>query len=603
MSQTASLRRTPAEHRRGPGRHASPGSMVRRRRPLVRLLASSLALAGACGGNGGQDDGGQDGGLTDGRVECVGPLAFCEGECVDPRVDPSHCGGCNHRCGGGLVCVGGECVPRCPSPTVLCGEACVDPRSDPSHCGGCHIECEEDAVCSEGGCRSSCDEGLTDCARSCVDLRTDPSHCGRCGRACEVEERCVDGVCETEPVELTECNGARVDLRTDPSHCGRCDRRCGPDVPCTGGACSVDCVPSASSLVADPVIRRDATAIHSIVVDGVNLIEANGGYYVIGTCTGADDENHNVISRGSDGATLHAPGSCPGAPFSIAYSGTNPLRVSITVGPLPVDYKGLSVPFDPHRDYFTDFGFSGSGYSVGCADGWSSRSGSGGPFTSIPQPCVIPGHGSVGLARVTGAPDGMWAEIRGPHATVRRVIISSNLSEVFFVRHPYTHNVELSWGTEPLSRSLLPAGSVYSLEEELHILDPAASAVSSSRLVSYDVPSSAAGGDTVPASVTMCNDGSLSWIEPSDGVGGTRLGALASNALEWVPGPSGGYSNGLDDQRIFLGAPVAPGTVVTFELGLRPPVSPGSYALGARMVQDGVAWFGPEVRAEVRASP
>lgn len=456
---------------------------------------------------------------------------------------------------------------------------------------------------SEGGL--SCEEGLTDCGGVCVNLQNNDSNCGQCGNACGESESCVEGECkETTPGELVDCNGEWVDLQTSTFHCGKCNRRCGPSISCEGGECRVDCQPDESILVENPVINKDSTAIHSITVNGVNLVEANGGYYIIGTCTGADDEDHNVISRGSDGSTLHAPGTCPGAPFSISYTGTNPLRISITVGPLPVDYKGLSVPFDPHRDYFTDFSFSGSTYHVGCANSWSERSGSGGPFTSIPQPCTIPGHGNVGLARVTVDPNNMRGEIQGPHATIRRVVLSSNLSQLFFVRHPYTHNVEFSWGTEPLSTSHLPAGSVYHLEEELYILEPGASgSTSDSLLVSYELPPSGTPGSTLPAVVTMCNNGSTTWVEPSDNIGGIRLGALPSNSILWSPGASGGYSNGVNDARIYVGAPVDPGTSVNFLFNLLLPSSPGNHLFSAQMVHDGVSWFGPEVSAEVQVAP
>ncbi|MFC1888785.1 hypothetical protein ACFL4G_03405 [Thermodesulfobacteriota bacterium] len=214
-------------------------------------------------------------------------------------------------------------------------------------------------------------------------------------------------------------------------------------------------------------VSYDATGIHSIVWDGVDILEGVGGYYIIGTCTGEDIQNQTVISLGSDGQTLHAPGVCPGAPFSIDFSGDNPLHVNIQIGPLPVDYRGLSVPFDPKMDYFDDFLFSGEGYLVGCANTWSPRSGSGGPFSSIPQPCVIPGHGNVGLARVTDPGPGWWGEISGSVVRVRRTILSGNIQEAYFINHPYTHNMELSFNTEPISQHILPAGSTYTLEEEL----------------------------------------------------------------------------------------------------------------------------------------
>lgn len=476
-------------------------------------------------------------------------------------------------------------------------------QDNDAHEGGDGGDTGDSTISFDGGL--SCEEELTDCGDICADLENDESNCGECGIICSEGESCIQGECEeTGPGELIECNGEMVDPQTNVFHCGHCNKRCGPGVLCENGDCVYNCEPDPWSLLENFTIQKDSTAIHSIVANGVNLIEANGGYYIIGTCTGEDNENHNVISKGSDGSTLHAPGNCPGAPFSISYSGTNPLRISITVGPLPVDYKGLSVPFDPHKEYFTDFSFSGSGYLVGCGNNWSPRSGSGGPYTSIPQPCTIPGHGDVGLARVTGVPDSMWAEIRGPHATIRRVVLSSNLSELFFVNHPYTHNVEYSWGTEPLSSSHLPEGSVYHIEEDLYIMEPEpTNGTSDSQLVSYELPYSGQPGNTMVAKVTMCNSGSTTWIEPPDNIDNFRLSALPSNSILWSPGSSGGYSSGVNDQRIFLSEPVPPGALVTFDFNLVLPLSAGSYPFGARMVHDGTAWFGPEVTGDIQVTP
>ncbi len=484
----------------------------------------------------------------------------------------------------------------------------VGPDAEPEFenaCGGTEeLDGEPGGECGACGVWECDGDNALSCMGS-VDLQSDDSNCGQCSNACDEGQSCVDGECnETAPGEFVECNEELVDLQTSTSHCGKCNRRCGPGVFCEAGECQVDCHAEELSLVENPVIDKDSTAIHAITVDGVNLVEDNGGYYVIGTCTGADDEHHNVISRGSDGSTLHAPGDCPGAPFSISYSGTNPLEISITVGPLPVDYRGLSVPFDPHRDYFADFSFSGSEYYVGCGDNWSEVSGAGAAFSSIPQPCTIPGHGDVGLARFTEVMDGTRGEIRGPHANIRRVVSSSNLSELYFVRHPYTHNVEFSWGTEPLSTSHLPAGSVYHLEEELYIVEPDSSdGSSSSLLISYELPPSGTSGSTVPAVVTMCNNGSTTWSEPGDNTGGIRLGSLSSNTIVWSPGASGGYSNDVEEQRIYVGEPVEPGSIVDFEFDLLLPGSPGDYLFGAQMVHDGVAWFGPEISAEVHVAP
>ena len=116
------------------------------------------------------------------------------------------------------------------------------------------------------------------------------------------------------------------------------------------GACGIetDSAERAPATLAQALtVQYDNTGIHYIDWEGTNILDGVGGYYIIGSCTGADDENQNVISLGSDGQTLHSPGVCPGAPFSFQFSGSFPLLVSISVGPLPVDYRSLSVTFDP----------------------------------------------------------------------------------------------------------------------------------------------------------------------------------------------------------------------------------------------------------------
>ncbi len=226
---------------------------------------------------------------------------------------------------------------------------------------------------------------------------------------------------------------------------------------------------SGSSSSGELRMRVVPGAITRLEWNGVDLFGGTGGYYVIGSCTGADDPNNNVVSSPSDGRTMHAPGSCPGAPFEMRVTGNNPIRVSITVGPLPADYQTLSVPMDLDKGKFDRFAFNGSGYEVGCAGTWSQRSGSGGTYASIPQPCVIPGHGNVGAARVVGVPAGRTGEATGPFATVRRTYLGGNARELIFYNHPYTNNVELGF-PQGLRR-----GTQVSFEDEITVSDPGAS--------------------------------------------------------------------------------------------------------------------------------
>ncbi|NOZ84849.1 MAG: hypothetical protein GXP49_01025 [Deltaproteobacteria bacterium] len=349
-------------------------------------------------------------------------------------------------------------------------------------------------------------------------------------------------------------------------------------------------------------IQYDGTGIHSIVWNGVNILEGVGGYYVIGSCTGADSEDQNVISLGSDGKTLHAPGVCPGAPFSIQLTGNNPVHAKITVGPLPVDYRSLSVPFDPTMAYFDRFRISSSGYLVGCANTWSPRSGSGGPFSDIPQPCTIPGHGAVGVARVTKVGPGWWGEISGSVVTVRRTIVGGNIKEGVFINHPYTHNMELSFQVEPVSQHILPKGSTYTLEEDISFRDPGDEPTEDAEFVSADIPDKVSARSEVEVNVTMRNSGETTWTEPADHMGGTRLGSLADNQFVWIPGAAGGYRNNPGDQRLYLASSVAPGQEVTFTFKLQTPDTQGTYTFGARMVHDGVAWFGPEIKRTIEVT-
>jgi hypothetical protein len=228
-------------------------------------------------------------------------------------------------------------------------------------------------------------------------------------------------------------------------------------------------MPAGDAAAARPwSIVADGTGIQRIERYGANVGEGVGGYYIIGSCTGSDDAN-NVTSQGSDGHTLHAPGNCPGAPFSLVVTGDNPYHVSIQIGPLPTAYRTLSVPLDPRKDLIDNFAFDGNAYQVGCGTSYQPRTGSGAAFDTIPRPCVIPDVGSVGVARVVPAP--AWGEITGPLGTIRRHITSGDAKELDFINHPGTNNIEIAF-TNDFSQTI-PAGTVLHLEEDLELVEPA----------------------------------------------------------------------------------------------------------------------------------
>jgi len=121
------------------------------------------------------------------------------------------------------------------------------------------------------------------------------------------------------------------------------------------------------------------------------------------------------------------------------------------------------------------------------------------------------------------------------------------------------------------------------------------------RFVGDDAPASLAPGETRTLTIKVHNDGSATWSEANQ----TRLGAApgcpsaaAKNALVFVPGGSG-YANGVDDARITLAAGGAPAADATFTFAITAPASAGDYVLAARMVRDGVAWFGDTLRTTI----
>lgn len=117
------------------------------------------------------------------------------------------------------------------------------------------------------------------------------------------------------------------------------------------------------------------------------------------------------------------------------------------------------------------------------------------------------------------------------------------------------------------------------------------------RVASVVVPALAPGalGDVV---VTLENRGARTWTS------GFRLGAApgcpdaaSTNALAWEP--SAGYVHAITDARVFLPHDVAPGETIALHVPVRAPAAAGHYGFAARMVEDGVAWFGPTVTADV----
>jgi hypothetical protein len=125
------------------------------------------------------------------------------------------------------------------------------------------------------------------------------------------------------------------------------------------------------------------------------------------------------------------------------------------------------------------------------------------------------------------------------------------------------------------------------------------------RFGASDVPASMAPGETRTITLAVHNGGGSSWSEADKERLGAAPGcpsAAVTNAFLFVPGGAG-YANSIDDARITLSASVAPGADATLSFAITAPANAGDYVLGARMVREGVGWFGDTFRATIHVTP
>lgn len=213
---------------------------------LSAVGCSATATTPGTGGTSGEPQAGSGGGLplnpgggtaTGGVAEGICPAGqvACDGVCVSPATDVTHCGGCGRTCGVGQVCAGGVCT--CPEGMLGCG-ACVDPAADSNNCGGCGVVCPSGSTCQDGQC--SCVRGRVNCGGECVNVRTDGNNCGMCGTVCEAGQVCSAGRCGaqcTAPGQ-TACGSSCVSLMDDASNCGACGVICTGGRSCQNGVCA-----------------------------------------------------------------------------------------------------------------------------------------------------------------------------------------------------------------------------------------------------------------------------------------------------------------------------------------------------------------------------
>lgn len=123
-------------------------------------------------------------------------------------------------------------------------------------------------------------------------------------------------------------------------------------------------------------------------------------------------------------------------------------------------------------------------------------------------------------------------------------------------------------------------------------------------VVTVTAPAAIEAGTARIVVVTVENRGAATW--PAGG--SVRLGAAAGcpvatarNELAWEP--TDGYASGVDDARALLPGDVAPGASVDVAIPVRAPDAPGTYRFAARMVDEGVAWFGTTGATAIEVAP
>lgn len=196
---------------------------------------------------------------------CTDPMIRCDMRCVDPAIDPYHCGGCDTTCpdpGHGLpVCIEGGCsTPTCDTGYHACGSSCL-PDDAVESCGSSCTPCETPPhatpTCTSGACGFECIAPYADCdgnaANGCeVDTTTSAANCGGCGNVCRTDHgtaACIDSMCALGVCDAgwADCNGllsdgCEISTDTNPANCGACGSVCIlPNAAsiCVGAGCSV----------------------------------------------------------------------------------------------------------------------------------------------------------------------------------------------------------------------------------------------------------------------------------------------------------------------------------------------------------------------------
>ena len=213
----------------------------------------------------------------------------------------------------------------------------------------------------------------------------------------------------------------------------------------------------------------DSTRVHTTRVRGANLHQGIGGIYLIGSADGSDAQGRSVGSIGGSNGYMKSdnPSLVPPPPFRLTWTrvSENKLGFKAEVGPAPIRFATMSMPFDFDQHMVDSFAFNGKSYRLQCTTSDGTKKGSGGRYdTAIPPKCEIRNVqgqllGLVGAA-MTGQPT-TWGEVSGRFGKVRVTVTrAQRYLQMIFHNHFGTHNLELSFGALATGESAMVEGII-----------------------------------------------------------------------------------------------------------------------------------------------
>jgi Ig-like domain from next to BRCA1 gene len=213
----------------------------------------------------------------------------------------------------------------------------------------------------------------------------------------------------------------------------------------------------------------DSTRVHTTRVRGSNLHQGIGGIYLIGSADGSDAQGRSVISVGGSNGYMKSdnPATIPPPPYKLTWTRVsgNILKFKAEVGPVPINFATMSMPFDFDQHMVDSFAFNGTSYRLQCTTSDGTKRGSGERYdTAIPPKCEIRNTenqllGLVGAAQ-TGRPT-TWGEVSGSFGKVLVTVKhSSHYRQMVFHNHFGTHNLELSFGSMAKGETAMVEGTI-----------------------------------------------------------------------------------------------------------------------------------------------